>query len=73
MNRCNRHLFNPTCYKNDKDTFKKLCKYAYIVGLISKTYFDVEHKIHEQITKKCKPMDLGILPMQPWHEVHSSL
>lgn len=53
MNVCNRHVCNPTCYKNDKDAQTKLCRYRYPASLISETHFDPEtNLLHIKRTDK---------------------
>jgi hypothetical protein len=44
INVCNRHVCNPTCYKTDVDTFKKLFRYKILQYLINETHIDNETK-----------------------------
>jgi hypothetical protein len=53
INVCNWHVCNPTCYKVDVDTFKKLCKYNFLQPLINVTHFVSKTKLlHIKITDK---------------------
>jgi hypothetical protein len=45
INTCNRHVCNPTCYKNDKNAANKLCKYGFPHIIINETHFDNETEL----------------------------
>ncbi len=45
MNICNWHPCNPTCYKIDVHTLKKLCKYGFPQPLVNETYLNIETRL----------------------------